>query len=131
MARNRKREGDKRDMKPGGGGSPPTSGGSSGGNKAGKPQNNKPKGNNAGGQGKGKKPAGTKHVNVVAPEARRTEGAIAKADVKEKVTARIKADKPGLKGGALKTRITKQTAASVARKQERGITVVGANKKKK
>lgn len=75
--------------------------------------------------------AGVKHTNVTEASARRTEGTVAKSAVKAKVAARISADKPGLKGKALDTRVAKQTAASVARKEERGMTVTGKGKKKK
>lgn len=78
------------------------------------------------------RPAGhKKHVTRTPVAKRRTSGTQARSEVRSNVKARIKADKPTLKGKALKTRVNKQTAASVQRKTDRGMTITNKKKGKK
>ena len=77
------------------------------------------------------RPSGNvKHKAVTPVAERRTSGKISRGEIKRRVTKRVTADKPSLKGKALSTRITNQTAASAKRKADRGMTVTD-NKKKK
>jgi hypothetical protein len=72
-----------------------------------------------------------KHVMRTPVAKRRTSGTQSRGEVRKNVTARLKADKPALKGKALKTRINKQTAGAVKRKTERGMKITSKPKSKK
>ena len=79
----------------------------------------------------GGKSGGNKHVNRTKPSERRTSGTQTKGKIRANVKARLAADKPHLKGKALKKRIKGQVAGAVKRKKARGMTITNRKKKDK